>query len=274
VGITGFLSTRLWPFTQLDLAFNDVAQSNLSVVTDYSLFDVQRPQRPNPDIAEGRLRSATAAFTYDSRPWLRSKGRDRQLAAFPSTRFTIALELSLPDLGSDFAFRRYSFRFQHSQRTAGLGRTTIGAAGGIATGTVPPQRYFTVDFGLAWLGFENGGFSTLAETNFSGTRVAMVTLGHDFDRLLFRKSHIPGLSSLPFTLTVHGGAFWTDFANHVPVPGDERISTAVRPYVEAGFGIGNLTPFLAPFNFAIFATWQLSSHPTRGTRIGLGVTGL
>jgi hypothetical protein len=72
---------------------------------------------------------------------------------------------------------------------------------------------------------------------------------------------------------VHGGAFWTDFANHVPVLGDALISTATQPYVEAGFGIGNLTPFLAPFNFAIFTTWQLSSYPTRGTRIGLGITG-
>lgn len=274
VGITGFLSTKLLPFTQLDLEFNDLAQSNLSVVTDYALFDVERLQRLNPDITEGRLRSATAALTYDSRPWLRSKGRDRQFPAFPSTRFTIAMELSLPDLGSDFAFRRYSFQFERRQRSAGLGSTTIGAAGGIATGTVPPQRYFTVDFGLGAFGYQNGGFSTLAETNFSGTRAAMVTLGHDFDRLLFRKSRIPGLRSLPFTLTVHGGVFWTDFANHVPVPGDNLIATAAKPYVEAGFGIGNLTPFLLPFNFAIFATWQLSSYPTRGARLGLGLTRL
>ena len=71
---------------------------------------------------------------------------------------------------------------------------------------------------------------------------------------------------------MHGGAFWTDFAAHPPNPGDSLLVTASRPYSEVGFGFGNLTPFLSPFNLAVHFTWQLSTYPTRRFQFGFGTT--
>ena len=176
-------------------------------------------------------------------------------------------------LHGDFSYRRYSVLVERRQRTFNLGVTTLFAAGGLATGWVPPQRYFAVDFGMRALTFQAGGFNTTSrDTNYSGTRAAMITLRHDFDRLLFAKSGLPLIRRLPFTLSVHGGVFWTDFTGHPPNPGDSLLFTARRAYTEAGFGLGNLTPFLSPLNLAIHFTWQLSSYPTRKFQFGLGLT--
>jgi hypothetical protein len=122
------------------------------------------------------------------------------------------------------------------------------------------------------LSFQGGGFSTLGETNYAGNRAAMIAVRHDFDRFLFTKSGLPGVRDLPFTLSVHGGVFWSDLVRQSPNPGDALVRTAPRAYSEIGFGVGNLTPFLSPLNFAVNFTWQLSSYPTRRFQAGLSLT--
>ena len=44
-----------------------------------------------------------------------------------------------------------------------------------------------------------------------------------------------------------------------------------KAYRELGFGVGNLTPYLAPFNLALFFTWQLSDYDTNDFWITWGV---
>jgi hypothetical protein len=275
-GWTVTLNSKLLNFTEFDLRYKDVSQSSLDVVTDYALFSTDRLQRLNPAILGGHLRSIRGSLVYDSRPLLRAKGQDYYLESIGQnrTRISFVTEVSAPGvIPSDFNFQRYSIQLDRRQRTFNLGVTTIVAAAGVALGDVPPQRYFTVDFGMKALTFQGNGFNTLSETNYSGTRAAMFTIRHNFDRLLFAKTHIPGVRKLPFTLSVQGGAFWTDFATgHVANPGDNLLVSAHRPYTELGFGIGNLTPFLAPFNLAAHFTWQLSSYPTNRVVFGLGLT--
>jgi hypothetical protein len=137
---------------------------------------------------------------------------------------------------------------------------------------VPPQRYVTVDFGMQTLTYQRNGFNTLREANYTGTRGALVAVQHDFDRLLFAKSGLPLIRQLPFTFSVHGGVFWTDFIDHLASPGDSLFATARKPYSELGFGLGNITPFLSPFNLAVHFTWQLSAYPTNRFRLGFGFT--
>jgi hypothetical protein len=275
-GWTLSLNGKLLDFTEVDLRYKDVRQSSVDVVTDYALFSVDRLQRPNPAVVDGRLRSLRGSIIYDSRPLLRSKGQDYYFEQFGQgrTRISLIAEFAAPHLiADDFDFQRYSIQVEHRQRTLNLGLTTIVAAAGVARGNVPPQRYFAVDFGMKALTFQGNGFNTLRETNYAGTEAAMITVRHNFDRLLFAKSRLPGISKLPFTLSIHGGAFWTDFSSdHVPNPGDALVVSARRPYTELGFGLGNLTPFLSPFNLAAHFTWQLSSFPTNRVVFGLGLT--
>ena len=274
-GVRAFVSGKVFKGTRLELAFVDATQSSLPVTTDYALVPGARALRPNDAIEDGRLRSLGATLVYDSRPLLKSKGRDYRLRQLVQTRVTASVEVAAPDLfPGDFSYRRYVLRVERIQRTLNIGVTSITAVGGIATGWVPPQRYFTVDFGRELYTYQPNGFNTLNGNNFSGTRAAMITANHDFDRLLFAKSHIPGVRSLPFTMSIHVGAFWSDFIDHPGNPGDSLLLTAPKVYTEAGFGVGNLTPFLSPFDLAAYFTWQLSAYQTRTFRFGLGLTRL
>jgi hypothetical protein len=149
----------------------------------------------------------------------------------------------------------------------------ITLAGGVATHDAPPQRYFTVGYGRQLLAADGVGFNTLARTEFAGNRALMLSLRHDFGRVLFAGSGLPLVRSIPATLSLHGGVFWVALLGNTPSPADTMLTTAPTPYEELGFTVGNLTPFLSPFDLAASFTWQLSSYPTRGFRLGFGVTG-
>jgi hypothetical protein len=272
-GLTLSFAIRPVDFTRLELHYNDQEQSSLPAVTDYSLLTPSRAPRSNGSIVNGRMRSLSGSFTYDSRSLLRRNGLDSPLPSLTWTRINVSAEVASPRLiPDDFDFRRYSLQVERHQRTLGMGITTINALVGITTGTVPPQRYFAIDFGLRRLGFQAGGFKTLGDTGFAGNRIAMVSVRHDFDRLLFAKSGLPLIRRSPFTLSVYGAAFAINFVDHTQLSGDSAFRATSGPYSEAGFALGNLVPFLAPLNLGAQFTWQLSRQSTRRFQFGFSLT--
>jgi hypothetical protein len=273
-GLHVSFGTKLLNLTQLELGYEDARQSSLDTLPGYSFHSTRFPARGNPPIAPGHLRALSATLTWDSREMVRSRAGDYRLSPMSWTRISGGVEAAAPSvIANDFSYRRFTLEIQHAQPLLGWGTTTVSAVGGIATGLVPPQRYFTVDFGMDVLAVEGNAFSTLARTNYYGNEAAVITVRHDFDRLLFTRSGLPLIRSLPFTLSVQAGLFWTDFVNHVPYAGDSMLATAPTPYSEVGFSLGNLTPFLSPFNFSATFAWQLSSYATRRFRFGIGLSG-
>jgi hypothetical protein len=270
-GFSLLLRSQLVGPLGVELRYDDARQSSLPMTTE-SLFGKDNV-RPNPPIADGTLRSLAALLIYDSRPILRTKHADRRLPESDWVRVRLGVEVSAPSLiQSDFAFRRYWGQVERRQPISGWGVTTVSAMAGTATGNLPPQRYFAVDFGTDLLGFQRAAFTTLENATYSGSRAAAVAVEHDFRSFLFAKSGLPLIRKIPLTLSIHAGAFWTGFAaNRSSYPGDSVLRTARTPYTELGFGVGNLTPFLAPFNLAAYFTWQLSHYPTHGFRFGLAI---
>jgi hypothetical protein len=268
------LGARILARTQLDLRYVDGTQSSLDTVPGFSFHSSRFAPRPNPPIVPGHLRAVSARVTFDSRLLLRSGGADYQLDGSSSTRLTLVAEAAAPSvIPDDFAYRRFVAQLERKQPLLGLGVTTVTVAGGFATGDLPPQRYFTVDFGMDVLAVEGSGFRTLERTNYYGNRAAMLVVRHDFGRLLFARSGLPLIRSFPFTLSVDGGVFWTAFIHHAANPGDSLLATAARPYQEVGVSLGNLTPFLSPFNLSLHGAWQLSAYATRRFRLGIGISG-
>jgi hypothetical protein len=273
-GVALSLRTKLLNLTQLELGYEDARQSSLDTVPGYSFHSSRFPARGNPPVAPGHLRAVSATLSWDSRQMVRSRGADYRLSPMSWTRITAGVEVAAPSvIPDDFSYRRYLVRVERAQPVLGWGTTSVSAAGGIATGFVPPQRYFTVDFGMDFLAVEGSGFRTLSRTNYYGNRAAVVTVRHDFDRLLFSRSGLPLIRDLPFTLTLNAGMFWTEFVQHASSPADSMLATAPTPYTEVGFWLGNLTPFLSPFNLSASFSWQLSSYATRRFRFGLGISG-
>src|SRR2546426_2609447 len=100
---------------------------------------------------------------------MRRAAADPPPPSSPWPRLTASAKIAEPSLiPDDFAFRRYTIQLAHQRPMFGLDVTTVTIAGGIATGNVPPQRYFKVDFGMGVLAADGSGFNTLRRTNYSG----------------------------------------------------------------------------------------------------------
>jgi hypothetical protein len=179
---------------------------------------------------------------------------------------SVGAEVATPDLiENDFDFTRYRLWLYRRQQTLGMGTSRIDLYAGASDKTLPPQKYFTVDFGSG--AFDDVlYFKTLGETNFSGSRALSIYIAHNFERILFRKTGVPIIQKIPFSLSIYGGAFWTDFKDHPAQPGDDNIRLATKPYAEIGFGIGRITPF----NFEVYFTWQLSDYATNRFSFTIG----
>jgi len=263
-GVTLGMHGKLLDFTQLDLRYADERQFSLPVTTTYAMFPNRRfPERPNPSIADGRMRTVAATLAYDSRPMIRRRRSDTRLAGATFTRVSFNVEVASPHFTpSDFWFHRYWMELERRQRTLGLGLTTLQAAAGIATGLVPPQREFGVDLGLRGVALQSG-VRSLGDSVTYGTRVAMLTLRHDFGRLLLAHSHLPGVQDLPFTVTLEAGTVWSQLAG---VPGTSH-------YSRIGFALGNLTPFLMPFDLGVRCNWPLGTDPLQRFQFGVDLSG-
>ena len=101
----------------------------------------------------------------------------------------------------------------------------------------------------------------------------MLSVRHDLDQLLFADSGLPLLRRLPFTLSIYAATFDIRFAYHDPVPGDSAFRATTTPYVEAGFVLGNLLPFLRRLNVCAQFAWQLSAQSERRFQFGLDLGG-
>jgi len=260
------LTTKVVNRTKVTIAYQDYNQYSVSNNTEYSMFRETKKHRLNPAIVDGKLRSISGRFVYDSRARWKNKGEEWILFSPTYALFSIGAEVASPDfIENDFYFVRYHASLYRRQRIPGIGVSRIGVYAGASDKTLPPQKYFTVDFGA---GVTDGKtyFKTLGEKNFSGSRALTVYAYHDFGRRLFRKSRLPLIKDIPFSLSVHGGAFWTDFKGHPTQPDDGDVRFARKPYSEIGFGLGKITPL----DLKVYFTWQLSDYETNGFAFTIG----
>ncbi|MEW5924152.1 MAG: DUF5686 family protein, partial [Candidatus Zixiibacteriota bacterium] len=261
------IETKLLNQTRLLLGYRDFDQYSVSNNTTFSLMDNGEPHRINPGIEDGKLRAVNAQFTWDSRPLMKTKNRITRLSALPSIVFRAGVEYASPEfIDNDFEYSRYYLALERRQRTLGLGITSLSVYAGGSEKILPPQRYFTIDFGGEDM-VADRSFKTLGEHNFIGNRVGMIYMNHNFGQILFKKSGLPLIKDIPYSLCLHGGVFWTDFHNQSQAPDDIFSMTASKPYGEIGFGIGQL-PLL---NMKLIFTWQLSDYNTEDFSIDVGI---
>jgi hypothetical protein len=261
-GFEATVSARVARHAELRMTYEDSRQTSKTNQTDYSIFRQDAHFRTNPAILEGKLRAIKGALTYDSRNLIKNKGRDLIGDSPQYLRASVTGEYAAPDfIDNDFDYRRYAVRIEGRMRTVGSGMMTLTGYVGSSDGGLPPQRSFRVDCTDSYW-YQPGGFNTLGEDIFGGNRLAVVYGEHDFGSQPFRMTGLGFLKKLPVALSVHGGAFWTEYRNQRRPLGDTQIGEAPKAYSEIGFGLSNLTSFLAPFNLASYFTWQLSDYDT------------
>ncbi len=247
----------LRPIRHLEFAaiYRDFKQYTVGKNEDYSLFDPDTA-RFNPPIADGHLRSVGAELVWDSRNLILNKGQELPESQLPYVIFKTGVEYASPDfIDNDFHYRRYFASFNPHYRFLGLGTSEMLLYGGMSDGKLTPQNLFTVDF-AGELMPEHLSFKTLGRNNFSGNRVVSAYISHDFGRLLFLKSGLPGIKDLPLSLGVHGGAFWTDLRGENFQATMDNARLARTAFSELGFSVGRIPPL----SFKLYFTWQLSGY--------------
>lgn len=252
----------------LSASYRDAKQTSLGVASDYVIGKPDHPLRGNPRIVEGRWRTFGGAVSYDSRPVIRNKGADIIMGASQWTTAQASVEVSAPSLLASVApYRRVMLSATHRRLMGSWGSLMVTGLAGFSGGQLPVQRGFGIDYGVGLPGLATGGFITLDDTTFSGSRVVAGLGEWSLGRRPFVATGIPLIRDIPFTLSVHGGAF----RMHQPTEGGTAGVSADRTYGELGFGIGNLTPFLAPFNLGVSFTWQLSRYRTQDFRFQMSM---
>ncbi len=129
-GVSVSLGMKLLDLTRLDLGYDDARQTSLDTLPGYSFRSSRYPPRGNLPIADGHLRSVSAALSYDSREFLRNRGEDYRLSAPSWTRVSVGVEAAAPSvIADDFSYRRYTLQLERAQPLLGFGTTTVSASG-------------------------------------------------------------------------------------------------------------------------------------------------
>lgn len=253
--------------TQLEFRYSDYLQNSLSNATDYSFYQNDDDHRHNPPAAAGRLRTLGAGLVWDSRPLMMDKGQERKMSTPMFTLLRLQGEVSDPDLiASDFHYTRISGWLYRRQRLFNLGVTQLFISAGWSDHALPPQAYFVQDYGEGFF-TPSVRFKTLGNTNFLGDRAASIYVHHDFGRTLFMKSGIPLIKDFPFSLGIHGGAFFTRFDNQPGRLFSEHYAEARNWYSEFGFDFGQIT-FM---NLGLFFTWRTAAYDTPNFSVNMNM---
>lgn len=259
-------STKLLSKVNISTTYSDFLQSSLENSTEFSFFNKNKKHRPNPAIRNGRLRALSAITTWDTRPLMNNKGEIIKLDVASYTIFKAGFEYAGPDfVDNDFYYKRYFMSINHNQRLFGLGQSQIYLGGGLSEGNLPPQRNYLFDYsGLVFS--QPISFKTMRENSFEGNKAGVIYIHHDFGRNLFEWSQIPKIKDIPFSIGIHGGAFWASHENANNVQMVSYHGVAEKAYYEIGFSIGRITAL----RYRLYFTWQLSDYETEKFAITLG----
>ncbi len=265
-GFDASLGLSPHPKVYVDIDYNDYDQYSVDIATEYSIRGIDRKRLPNPPIVNGKMRSVAMRLWYDTRPLIKSGDNVYPVMSDDWTSFEWNAEMASPDLiSNDFDFRRYSLEIRRYQSLPGLGNLVVSAYGGMSDRALPPQKYFTIDIG-AQDDMGNLSFKTLRDKNFVGDRVLSLYASNDFGVTPFRRSGLPLVRKLPFTLSIYGGVFWSDFRQASLKVANFPLRAAPEGYSEAGFGIGRIPPIL----LRLYFTWQLSAYDTNHFSVKFG----
>jgi len=212
--------------------FNSEQEYTLETQTSYSLFSRSTPYRINPPIAGGLLRSVS----LDLR--LGDEAQPLDIVSRNAAEFSI--EHSSPSFGrSEFNFTRYRGLLLWNIPTFARSllfppALRIRMSGGLGTGTLPPQRIFTLDSrssGYAPFGVLRGA----GVKEFMGDRFVMINIEHNFRSLPFLMLDVPSFYRNGIEMLLHAS---------IAQSWNGTQSTSDRWYGEAGIGISRIFDLL------------------------------
>jgi len=243
--------TAMWGYRQ-------ERHQSASLTTNFSLFSRSIAFRPNPPVTEGQLRSISLSVRYGASQFFAPD-------LLPQNYVELDAEHTSPWLSSDFDFTRLVVRSEasvqtYSRRLFFAPTLYLRLTGGMAWGTLPPQRMFALESRASGTGFF-GSLRTALPRQFGGDSFVMLTLEHNFRNTPFLALNIPYLYKNSIELLIHGSVAqtWSRQAYEgVPRPTGGW-------YWEVGAGLGRILGF-----FRVDITQRL--NPPGKTFVTVGVS--
>ncbi len=225
-GWRGHFDARLLRHLSISLAYMSEQENTATQHTTFNILSFGHKYRPNPAITDGQMRSVDLVLRYGD--------EEVPLGIVPVKAVELSAEYSSPSiLRSDFDFSRYyltaSYFFPTFLRSYLFPpQLNLMFAGGVSTGTLPPQREFVLDSLLGRFA-PFGVLRTAYPREFVGDRFVLLTVEHNFRNVPFLALDLPFLYKSGMEVLVDGaaGQSWLN-----------GVSTTNGWYYEAGFGIG------------------------------------
>ena len=245
------------PVVNLRLTYTNADETSAPKVTDYSLFYRHAAFRDNPSVDPGTVRSVRLDFRLGREPL------PIDFVAYDGLGFSIE-HSSRALLASNFDFTRYEAYGTFSLVTFGRSflfkpQLRIRASAGLSSGTLPLQRYFSVESGAAGTA-PFGVMHAMGLKEFRGTSYVAIGAEHNFRSIPFLWLGIPQSLRHNLELVIHAGAANSWGAGIFPHHEEGW-------YYEAGVGLSRIFDL-----FRLDGTWRLSAP--RGFALTLGVATL
>jgi hypothetical protein len=235
IGWRAFIEAKPLRRLSLRAEYRNEDESTAIKMTDFSIFDKSELFRLNPLIQDGTMRSLNLRMRYGDEPV--------PLGLFASNFAELEIEHSNPNfLSSTYDFTRAILHGEarintYSSRLLFPPTLNIKLAAGIATGSVPTQRIFSLETrydGVAPLGVLRAG----GVKEFSGQRFVAFTVEHNFRSTPFLMLNIPYLYRNSVEVILYGTAAHTWTSKALPFG-----ATTNGWYSEAGIGISRILTF-------------------------------
>ncbi len=234
-GWRGAFQARPLNRLSLQLEYQNEDQRTATNTTDFSIFERSKAFRQNPAIAEGVMRNVKAILRFGDEPV--------PFGLVTQNSAELEVEHSSPGLlASSFDFTRAIFRGEarittFSSRLLFPPTLNIKLTAGTSSGTLPPQRVFSLESRYDALG-PLGVLRTGNVKEFAGDRFVSLSVEHNFRSTPFLLLNIPYLYRNSIELILHGTVAQTWSSSILPFG-----KTTDGWYSEAGVGVSRILSF-------------------------------
>jgi len=242
------------------LGFRDEYASSAPIGSTFSFFGPDSV-RPNHTISDGNIKSLLfeANLNYT------------RLRAITDIGMHYSLEVAGNGLGGDFSFLRHYFETNLYFPTAPLWTADIKLSAGLATGSLPAQRFSSLETGIARI-VTAGAFRNMGIKEFYGDRFIALNFEHNFGEIVPGLLRIPNIAAFGLEFLLLANAAYTEFSPAATfAEGNEYLkglttaNTSDNYYYEVGLGINRLLLF---FRFDIMARFSQVNSPQILLNIG------
>lgn len=223
--------------SRLRLFIRDERHSNAVSRDVFSVFTPSQ-QRWNPSVIDASMRSLGAEIYLSYNP--------QRLVS--RTGLGIRYEVSDPTfIASDLTYRRLEIHGRLRTPTMPLWTLDVDVRAGYADGTVPPQRFFSLESSVAGLATP-GTFRGMGVKEYYGDRFCAISMSHNFGEVIPGVLRIPNVASLGLEFILTSSVAWTTFSDRTL-----QYSTTILPtlaetsdryYGEVGLAINRILLFL------------------------------